>query len=906
MSLPVTPRGYRAMRASGASSSAIRLAALVTVVFASRSTEKPLFASENQAASKRAQIEFFEKQIRPVLVEKCYSCHSAAAKVVQGGLKLDTAAALRAGGDNGPAIVPGDVEKGLLLDALRWDSFEMPPDGKLPDDTIKAFERWIAVGAPDPRTDRTGVHAEDSPEETLFIKAADHWGYQKPVMPAVPAVKNGDWPQSPIDRFVLAKLESHQMRPSSRVDRRTLIRRVYFDLVGLPPTYQHVENFVADKTPDAYEKLVDQLLASEQFGERWGRHWLDVARYADTKGYVFREDRNYRHAYRYRDWVINAFNRDLPYDEFLKLQLAADQIVASDDGESLAAMGFLTLGRRFLNRQPDVIDDRIDVVSRGLMGLTVTCARCHDHKYDPIPIEDYYSLYGVFASSEEPGDEPAPMRMVDREQPIEPVVFLRGNPRNRGERVPRQFLAALSGDDRRPFASGSGRLELAEKIASPENPLTARVWVNRVWRHLFGSSLVSTPSDFGMRCDEPTHPRLLDYLAVTFVEDGWSTKRLIRRIVLSSVYQQSSHGPFDQQVYDRCADRDPENRLLWRMNRRRLDFEATRDAQLFAAAHLDKTRGGPSVEITKQPFSKRRGVYAFIERQNLPGVFRTFDFASPDLHSPKRPYTTVPQQALFMMNGPFVQQQAIAVAGRTEVASAKTNQDKVRQIYRAILSRDPSDAELALASGFLDRGDEPSGPRSNDRRWRYGFGSIDEAADKIESFTPLPHFTGSAWQGGEKLPDKKIGWVILNANGGHPGDGRHAAIRRFSVPGDGRLSIRGTLKHNSQKGDGVQGRVFLNGQGAKCGWPAHHEQVDTAVELDVKTGDTVDFVTDCRRDPSYDGFQWTCAIELRSSDEGALRFSWSEEFAGPAPPALTPLQRLAQTLLMTNEFVFID
>ncbi|HEV3021108.1 MAG TPA: DUF1549 and DUF1553 domain-containing protein, partial [Pirellulales bacterium] len=509
------------------------------------------------------------------------------------------------------------------------------------------------------------------------------------------------------------------------------LRRASFDLTGLPPTAAEVDAFEQDPAPDAFAKVLDRLLASPRYGERWGRHWLDVARYADTKGYVFTEERRYAYAYTYRAYVIKAFNDDLPYDQFILEQLAADRLAAegqSADPSRMAAMGFLTLGRRFLNNQHDIIDDRIDVTARGLLGLTVACARCHDHKFDPIPTKDYYSLYGVFASSSEPKEGPllaqpqqtpefvafdkelkareqavadfkeknkaelaaknrkfrdeltalqkkvdawkaaspaAPPRAMvleDLPQPREPHVLLRGNPGNEGPKVPRQFLAVLAGDKRQPFKNGSGRLELAHAIASPDNPLTARVLVNRVWLHHFGNALVRTPSDFGVRSEPPTHPALLDWLAATFMDDGWSLKRLHRLILLSSAYQQASDERAD------CAALDPENRLLWRMNRRRLDFESMRDSYLAVSNGLDRALGGRPIDIWAPPFSPRRSVYAYLDRQDLPGVFRVFDFANPDVSNDQRPRTTVPQQALFAMNSPFVLDQVRRLAARPEVS----------------------------------------------------------------------------------------------------------------------------------------------------------------------------------------------------------------------------------------------
>jgi hypothetical protein len=715
----------------------------------------PALSGSVRAADPQA-VEFFEKQIRPVLVAKCQSCHGP--KRQQGGLRLDSRAALLKGSDNGPAIVPGDPEKSSLIRAIRYaDEIQMPPKGKLPDEVIAHLTDWVKMGAPWPETeDRTGT-------QTMSVAEVrrTHWSFQPVKKPAAPAVKDTSWVKTPIDAFVLAQLETKGLAPSPAADRRTLIRRLTMDLHGLPPTPEEVAVFEANRAGDAYVRLVDRLLASPRYGERWGRHWLDVARYADSKGYVFTDERRYPFAYTYRDYVIRAFNEDLPYDQFILQQLASDQLPLGEDKRSLAALGYLTLGRRFLNNIHDIIDDRIDVTMRGLQGMTVGCARCHDHKFDPIPQKDYYSLYGVFASSEEPKDLPligkpeqtaelaafeaelakrqaavekyrnehkdelakgnrkfrdglralrkkveawqatspvAPPRamvLVDKPTPQEPHVLLRGNPNNPGPAVPRQYLEVVAGEKRQPFRQGSGRLELAHAIADRNNPLTARVLVNRVWLHHFGAGLVRTPSDFGLRGEPPTHPQLLDWLAATFMDEGWSIKKLHRLILLSSTYQQaSSNDPRRLQI-------DPENRLLARMNRQRLDFEAMRDSLLAVAGRLDTTMGGRAVELTTAPFSPRRSVYGFIDRQNLPGLFRTFDFASPDTSTPQRYTTTVPQQALFLMNSPFVIEQARHFGQRADVTGQTTDEAKIQRMHQLAYGRAAEPAEIALGVRFL-------------------------------------------------------------------------------------------------------------------------------------------------------------------------------------------------------------
>ena len=735
------------------------------------------FASAGARAAAPEQIEFFEKLVRPVLADQCYKCHGPEKQ--KGGLRMDSREALLKGGENGAVVDTGNPESCSLIKSINHKGDSKMPEkaDKLPDAQIAALTEWVRMGLPWPENDKPATTAAQDAART-------HWAFKPIGKPGVPEIRN---PKSEIrneiDAFLLAKLDAAGLAFAPPADRRTLLRRATFDLTGLPPTAEQVGAFENDKAPDAYAKIIDRLLASPRYGERWGRYWLDVARYADTKGYVFQEERKYAFAYTFRDWVIRAFNDDTPYDQFIVAQLAADFVV-KDDPRDLAAMGFLTLGRRFLNNQNDIIDDRIDLVGRGLMGLTIACARCHDHKFDPVSQRDYYALYGVFASSREPTDLPqlaasgegeeaqqyekelavrrgaldrflaeksgdlslvatlgtgiplvlAPldrekfkglltgadrdrsrelqskieelnatagsparaMVLVDAPQPVEPHVFLRGNPGRPGEAVPRQFVGVLSGGNPQPFKQGSGRLELARAIASRENPLTARVFVNRVWARHFGRGLVRTPGDFGVRGDAPTHPELLDWLATKFMDDGWSVKKLHRAIMLSAAYQQASDDRPD------ATKADPENRLLAHQNRQRLDFEAMRDSLLCVAGALDPKMGGRPVDIAAQPSAKRRSVYGFIDRQNLPGLFRTFDFASPDTTSPQRFITTVPQQALFMINSPFVVEQARALVARPDFAADKgVSEWQVQQLYERALSRRAEPAEVESALHFL-------------------------------------------------------------------------------------------------------------------------------------------------------------------------------------------------------------
>jgi len=716
-------------------------------------------------------VEFFETKIRPVLAERCYSCHGPTKQ--RGDIRLDGRQHLVKVRDEGPVVDPKEASKSRLLKAIRHEGeFKMPPKEKLPQSAIDDLAAWIKAGAVWP----VDAVADAKPGKS-------HWAFQPVRQPKLPKLKDATWAQTPVDAFILAGLEAKKLTPNASADRRTLLRRVTFDLLGLPATASEVEAFVADASPNAFEKVVDRLLASPHYGERWGRYWLDVARYADNKGYVFEQERKYAYSYTYRDYVVRALNDDVPYDRFVREQIAADRLVAKNEAEpaSQAAMGFLTLGRRFANSVPDIIDDRIDVVTRGLLGLTVQCARCHDHKFDPIPAKDYYSLYGVFASSIEPKELPLVAEPVETEEYLvyrkkladlegavakfredrkkdladgkrdardqltalqkkvdahqatssaappramvlndapklhDPRVFLRGNANNPGPAVPRQFLEIAAPGPRVPFKDGSGRLELAQAIAHRDNPLTARVLVNRVWLHHFGAGLVETPSDFGVRTPPPSHPELLDYLAARFMDEGWSLKSLHKWIVLSKTYQLSSADNLQ------AAAVDPENRLLARAPRRRLDFEALRDSVLFAAGTLDAKIGGRPVDIVGDKTVRRRTLYGFIDRQNLPSLFRTFDFASPDATSPQRYQTTVPQQALFMLNSPFLLTQSKALLRRPEVAEAKNAADRIQTLHRILYARAADAEEVALGESFVENAvDEPERVNQLSAWERYG------------------------------------------------------------------------------------------------------------------------------------------------------------------------------------------
>jgi hypothetical protein len=519
-----------------------------------------------------------------------------------------------------------------------------------------------------------------------------------------------------LDAFILAALEKAGLEPSAEADRRTLIRRVTFDLTGLPPQPADVERFVADPAPDAYEQVVDRLLAAPAYGERWARMWLDLARYAEDQAHIVNKNKSlfYPNAYLYRDWLIRALSADLPFDRFVELQLAAD-LIDPGDSANRAALGFLGLGPKYFGRnKPEVLadewEDRIDVVARGLLGLTVACARCHDHKFDPIPTADYYALAGVFASTEmfnQPLDDsrartsdgqarkPEDAIHIVRDREIKDLnVMIRGNIKDKGPLVKRHFLTVLAAGDPAPFKVGSGRRELAEAIACRDNPLTARVLVNRVWALDFGSPLVGTPSNFGRLGDQPTHPELLDDLAVRFMESGWSLKWLQREIVGSAAYRQSSH------VEPRMQQADPSNRLLGRMNRRRLDVEAWRDATLAVSGSLDRAAFGASIE-PQDPEGRRRTVYSRISRLDRNPMLTVFDFPDPNGHSERRVETTTPLQKLFTLNSPFVVRQADALAERLAAEAGPDDEARLRRGYRLLFGREAVEAEVRVGLSYL-------------------------------------------------------------------------------------------------------------------------------------------------------------------------------------------------------------
>ncbi|MDB6131375.1 MAG: Protein of unknown function (DUF1553)/Protein of unknown function (DUF1549)/Planctomycete, partial [Verrucomicrobiales bacterium] len=502
--------------------------------------------------------------------------------------------------------------------------------------------------------------------------------------------------------------------------------------------------------------------------------------------------------------------------------------------------------------------------------------------------------------AQHPGSPPKAMVLVENGTPTNPHVFVRGNPGNQGPEITRHFLQVIAGKDPKPFQHGSGRLEMAEAIASKDNPLTARVYVNRVWLLHFGSGIVSTPSDFGVRSDPPSHPELLDYLASNFMENGWSTKKLHKLMMLSSTYQQSSES---NPAYEAV---DQSNRYLWKMNRQRLDLEALRDTLLAVSGKLDKTMGGHPVEITTETYSPRRTVYGFIDRQNLPGFFRTFDFASPDTSSSKRFYTTVPQQALFLLNSPFVVDQAKKLASQLDTNAVEK---EVTALYEKVLQRKPRKEELAASKSFL------TAPLADDvsenSPWSFGYGELNLQEGKLLHFQPLAVFKDKSWQGGDKMPDDKLGWVQISAAGGHPGnDLQHAGVRRWVAPVSGTYEISGKIAHPSDQGDGVRATI-ISSKGVVKTWDVKHDTKETTVEsIIVQKGDVLDFVVDPKESVAFDSYMWSPSLTLKGAKEGTAKTVWNSEsdFSGPVKKKvpLTRIEELAQVLLLTNELSFVD
>ena len=1184
--------------------------------------DKPLTPEEN---------DYFESKIRPALIEHCHKCHSGDKDAkIKGGFQLDSKAGLLKGGSTGPGLVAGQPDRSLIIKAMRHTdpNLQMPPKDKVPDSVLADFENWVRMGAPDPRSGKAAAILKTDED---LAKAKKHWAFQPVVKPEPPKPKAHlkSWIQNDIDLFVLTKLEEKGLFPTPSADKWTLVRRAYFDLLGMPPTAKEAEEFVADESKDAWPKLIDKLLASPHYGERWGRYWLDIARYADTRGGNNNNrmgDNRLVHAFTYRDWVVNAINDDMPYDKFLKYQIAADAMPGTE-AKHLAALGFITLNRA-TNNKAEEIDDRIDALTRGTMSFSVYCARCHDHKFDPIPTKDYYSLYGVFDSStysmgakpviqkiedtaayrdytakkalnearleayrqgavatfvgeargktidyllavhysnlgntnyqfagrqadqqrfetltklqfevagpwkrfldqrvkakdpifipwgdyakllevdevsdkeftaksrdlaekymskdgipmkglnplvakafstpvasfrivteryaklfrdadaawfsavvldakKKKGDDDstlkkladpaqeqlrqvfygsypqaspvnvsyaqlsrfdnnriangeavftlqgdqldsnhpgAPLRAMaisDASTPRNAKVAIKGDPRNLGPEAPRQFLEVLN-PNRKPFSSkNSGRAELAEEIASKNNPMTVRVLINRVWMNHFGGALVRTPTDFGVRADDPTHPELLNYLSAWVMENDWSVKKLHKLVMTSATYMQGSD--------DRAKPmlNDPANLYVWKMNRRRLDFEGFRDSLLTVSGKLDPKLGGPPVRITPEggnpmqykddPY--RRTIYGYIDRGNLSSIFRTFDFANPDATTGQRFNSTVPQQALYLMNSPFVGDLARSIVHRDDVKNKVDEEQRIEMLYQICFQRMPTSLETKVGMRFLE---DQSGMKGGDAKpiWQYGYGQYNPRTRQV-GFFKMPVYTnpptagrmmnnnmapaGNAnghYEAGPRMPG-----VQLTREGGTPGT--VAVIRRFTAPQDASLSVDGTLslagygaKKGAPSGDGVSGYIVHSrtGQIGTYALTASRTMPTKIAKVDVKKGDTIDFIVDSggRGNSVGDAFNWAPVLALATTTTAAGptpaamnsfggapmasgapamapgmpkmgnqmggapgTFSAAAQFAGPnaSNKPLDTWEKYAQILLLANEMTFVD
>ncbi|XZE46160.1 PSD1 and planctomycete cytochrome C domain-containing protein [Pirellulaceae bacterium SH467] len=1117
-------------------------------------------SQETSDSQTRGAEEFFESRIRPILIDRCVSCHGAEKQWAE--LRLDRAESAMRGGESGPVLVAGKpTESELYRRIIETDGeVRMPPDESGPaltEQQIAWFREWIEQGAVWPQSREM---KGDSADDVL----RKHWAFQ-PLSEAEPpretSSPTGEQDRkNPIDAFVDAKRKEMGLPKSPQADPRTLLRRAHYDITGLPPSFASVESLASNFSVEAWERSIDTLLSDPSFGEHWGRLWLDIARYSDTKGYVYaREERFYVHAPLYRDWVIQAWNQGMRFDRFLELQVAADCLPDSQK-QDWVALGFLTLGRRFLGVESDIIDDRIDVVSRGMLGLTVGCARCHDHKYDPISTADYYSLFGIFQNSheqlvalsdekEQSGDraknleekkeaykvylrtqkEEAEARIRDRiadylmaqrslseypdvsfsqlsskedllpaivhrwenylhrasrlrdplflpwielngieenqfeaestvriarwkevpgtvhpavlqslsnapssikelanryeeillrawresksesgandalhgrtlrkefgeeawesmlgfltrsespcviptehmanmewlwdngtvvelwkrqseverlllEDPLkhphavvlqdnpstfEPRIFRRGNPATKGADVDRGLPRVLGRASEHHVSSGSGRLALAKGVIDPRNPLTARVWVNRVWKQYFGAGLVKTPSDFGVRATPPSHPELLDYLAREFMAHGWDNRWLHRLILTSETYQQTSLGPERDSDGIAAQGIDPENRYLWRMNRKRVTFEVLRDSMLAASGRLEISRGGKSQDLFVEDgiANRRRTIYGTIDRQYLPTVLSVFDFANPDMHAPERNETTVPQQALFALNHPFVAAQARGVVAELERhppdgIPRQEFTSRLDGVFERVLQRRPTEDERKrLTDWFFEAekmvtASDASQQAERMKAWSYGFGQIDAPNNRLLHFTELPYKTSTHRQGGEKLPDAKLGWVHITARTIHTGnDLQHSAVRRWTSPGEGSVSIRSIAKHVHGQGDGVRGILLSSRHGIlKSQVVAHGEETFHIEDLAVQEGDTIDFIAELHGSLSYEDLDWVpdvtwTPIAASASPSVVRHWNGADDFPRSLQIPLSPMEQLAQMLLVSNEAFFVD
>lgn len=957
----------------------------------------PLIATSAGAAEPASDSLTFEKNIWPIFRAHCFDCHGAD-EAKKGNLDLRLVRFMVTGGDIGTALVPGKPDESLIVERIRKG--QMPPgESKVSPAELQTIEKWIAQGAatvrPEPESIPAGLGI--TPEEREF------WAFQPIVRPSVPPYGAADAVRNAIDAFLLAEMKAKGLTFSPEADKLTLMRRVYFDLIGLPPAPAEIEKFLADTAPDAYDRMVASLLDSPRYGERWARHWLDIAGYADSEGST-NEDPVRPNAYKYRDYVIRSLNSDKPIDRFLVEQLAGDELVplphtnlSPENIELLTATGFLRMaadgtasggGDSELSRN-QVMSDTLKIVSTSLLAMSVGCAQCHDHRYDPIPQTDYYRLRAIFepaidwkrwrnpaqrqvtlytdADRAKAAEIEAEAQKIAAEKNVKQTEYLKAaleielkkHPEELREplrvayntaadkRTPEQqkllterpsvnispgtlyqydakaaedlkqfdariaevrakkpvedFLRCLTevpgqssptflfhrGDHRQPkseitpgdltVVSRQGerleiavddpslpttgrRLAYARWLTNGKHPLLARVLINRVWMHHFGRGIVGTPADFGKLGERPTHPALLDWLAAEFMEGGWSLKKMHKAMLLSTAYRQTSRR-------DAARDAvDADNHLYSRMSVRRLDAEIVRDRILMASGLLGNDMFGPPVPVKADDAGQiivdggeaRRSIYIQSRRSQPVAVLTAFDAPVMEVNCERRPASTVATQSLMLMNSDFILQQSKLLAERTQKEAGSESVPTLA-------------AEIKLPT--------PLPPI-----WQYGYGEFDEASGKMATFTPLPHYTGSSWQGGPQLPDPAIGWTILHAAGGHAGsDAQHLAIRRWTAPRDTLVTITGKLAHPSENGDGVRGRLVLGNRGKIGEWVATHSTVETnAQKIEIQKGETLDFVIDCRDNVNSDSFEWI--VQLRIHDAANVTHGiWNSQsdFHGP-------------------------
>ncbi|MCG6156555.1 PSD1 and planctomycete cytochrome C domain-containing protein [Rubinisphaera margarita] len=936
----------------------------------------------------------FERDIQPIFREFCFDCHGATEEL-DGSLDLRLVRFLTRGGDSGPVIEPGDPDASYLLDRVR--NGEMPPgEAHVPDEQVQILERWIAQGAKTLRPEPENL----GPGIPITLEERSYWAFQPIERRSVPEFPAAERIRTPVDALLRSAMpEGLQFSPEA--SRSTLIKRVYFDLTGLPPTGEEFDRWMNLKDENWYEHLVDTVLESPHYGERWARHWLDVAGYADSEGNTVKDEER-PWAWKYRDYIIRSLNADKPVDEFIIEQLAGDELAGPIQGdltaeqiELLTATGFLRMaadgtgsGDNSAEARNKVVSDTIKIVSSSLLGMSVACAQCHDHRYDPISQIDYFAMRAVFEPAldwqkwqtppqrrvslytaadrekaaeveeearklaeeraarqkeymeqalqkelekyEEPlrGQLRAAYETPDKERTPEQTQLLDKNPsvkitpgvlyqylpdaaedlKNydkkiaeiRAKKPKEEFIRVLRetpghaplarlfhrGDHQQPrqpvepaaltiavpdaggvqfpvndesIPTTGRRLAYAKWLTSPGNPLTPRVLVNRVWMHHFGTGLVSTPGDFGKLGDSPTHPELLDWLASEFTGSGWSLKKLHRLILTSTAWRQTSYP--DSQM----SQIDPENRFYWRKSLQRLEAEVLRDRMLTASGSLDRALFGPPAEIKEDETGqiivdgpqKRRSLYIEVRRTQPVAMLQMFDAPVMDINCERRPVSTVATQSLMLMNGEFTLAQAELLAERVTTTARPV--------------------ESAIANTL------PVLPEPAQEPWGFGYGQFDETTGRTREFTPLPHWTGTEWQGSEKRPDPQIGWVFLTKTGGHPGNPKFGAIRRLRIPDHGVLSIAGKLSHASENGDGVRGRIVSSRTGLLGEWQIKHGNLTTSVDsASVQRGDTIDFITDCLKDENSDSFSWTVTATLKH-DDGETVFDSERNFHGPVP-----------------------